>query len=391
MKKNTFLAVLLFTVISLPVLAEQILTPYEYLDTTGARELSAFTLNNEHYIAVAQLAKDIPDTPPNMNGGDADVDVLIFKMYKGKHVVYQRIPGHGNESATFFTIGDSAFLAIASVNSGPHTPFNNQTYSMLYQWDGRYFHPIQQFYSYGTKQCYYFNIGKRHFLALANGVPLPENNNHKRDTNSMIYEWDGSKFISFQKIPSLWGYSFKSFQINDRYYLAFADHLNKSSLYLWDGNHFKVHQVFEGDGGRAFESFRINDHYYLAYANIKNDSVIYQWNGKHFIKYQILKGAGGRNFTYFNIDSHHYLFRVNFITGNRSNPKSNLQSPLYKWENNQFVTVQNIPTFGGVSAHVYQYDDLLYLALANSLSADLRFRVNSVIYKISQAPVIEYG
>lgn len=376
-----FLTRVLCLILSWPVMAEQILTPYEYLDTSGARELTPFTVNNEHFIAVAQLAKDIPDTPPNMNGGDADVDVLIYKMDHGKHTVYQRIPGHGNESATFFTIGQEAFLAIASVNSGPKIPFNQHTYSMLYKWDGHFFYPIQQFYSYAAKQWYYFNIGKHHFLALAQGVQRPDSKENQPDSNSMIYEWDGERFQPFQQIPSQWGYTFKSFRIKGVYYLAFADHLNKSTLFRWDGTQFKEYQLFEGDGGRAFEYFTINNKHYLAYANIKSDSVIYQWNGKQFVKYQALQEGGGRNFTYFTLGGKHYLLRVNYITGGRENPKSALQSLLYKWVGNQFEIIQYIPSSGAVSAHVYRYGDSLYLTLANSLSASLRFKVKSVIYK----------
>jgi hypothetical protein len=391
MNMMKFLTGFLYFILSYQVMAEQILTPYEYIDTTGARELTPFTINNEHFIAVAQLAKDIPDTPPNMNGGDADVDVLIYKINHGKHVIYQRIPGHGNESSAFFTMGNDSYLAIASVNSGPKAPFNQYTYSMLYKWDGQFFYPIQQFYSYAAKQWHYFSIGKRHFLALAEGIKLPNSAQKLIDTNSMIYEWNGERFQPFQKISSQWGYSFQSFRIKGDYYLAFADHLKQSTLFRWDGTQFKEYQVFKGDGGRAFEYFTIDNISYLAYANIKSDSVIYQWNGKQFVKYQALQEAGGRNFTYFALDGKDYLLKVNFITGGRTNPQSALQSPLYKWVGNQFELVQNIPSFGGVCAHVYRYDDSFYLTFANGLSTDLRFKVKSVIYKISQAPVLEYG
>ncbi|WP_298624650.1 hypothetical protein [uncultured Legionella sp.] len=391
MNMMKFLTVVLSLILASSVMAEQILSPYEYLDTTGARELTPFTINNEYFIAVAQLARDIPGTPPNMNGGDADVDVLIYKINHGKHVIHQRIPGHGNESTAFFTIGNDAYLAVASVHSGPKAPFNHHTYSMLYKWDGQFFYPVQQFYSYAAKQWHFFSIGTRHFLALAEGVKLPDGEQKPEESNSIIYEWNGERFQPFQKISSQWGYSFQFFRLNGENYLAYADHLKQSTLYRWDGAQFKEYQVFPGDGGRSFEAFTIGNKHYLAYANIKSDSIIYQWNGKQFETYQALQGAGGRNFTYFTLDGKHYLLRVNFITGDRTNPKSALQSPLYKWMNNQFEPIQNIPSFGGVSAHVYRYDDSFYMTFANSLSADLRFKVRSVIYKISQAPVLEYG
>lgn len=371
--------------------AVQLLNPIQYFNTTGARELTPFTLNDEHYLAVAQLAADIPNTSANMNGGDADVDVVILKKINEKYVEHQRIPGHGNEGATFFTMGKDSFLAIASIQSGPHAPFNQHTYSMLYRWDGHYFYPIQQFYTYAAKQWYYFTLGERHFLAVANGVITPNARKPEQKNNSMIYEWNGKQFTPFQTIPSSWGSSFKFFTIESTPYLAFADNIKQSSLYRWDGKQFIVHQQFKGDGGRAFEFFSIESKYYLAYANIKSNSVIYQWDGKKFTQYQVLDGAGGRNFASFSLDSEHYLFRVNFITGGREKPNTALQSPLYKWQNGQFVIVQNIPTFGGVSAHVFTIDGLLYLTLANSLSKDIRFKVKSVLYEITRGLSIEFG
>ncbi|KTD03657.1 hypothetical protein [Legionella feeleii] len=376
---------------STSVFAEQLLIPIQYLDTTGARQLTPFTLEDEYYIAVAQLAEDIPDTPANIDGGNADVDVIIFKKAGSQFREYQRIPGHGNESATFFSIGKNSFLAIASAHSGPHPPFNLHTYSMLYQWDGRYFYPVQEFLTYGAQQWYSFNIGQRHFLAVANGGFTPENKGNSPETNSMIYEWNGKKFIPFQTIPSLRGYSFKAFSINNKLFLAFADDLKQSSLYLWDGSQFNLYQQFKGDGGRGFEFFMLDNKFYLAYANIKTDSILYQWDRKKFNPYQLLQGEGGRHFSYFTLRDEHYLFRINFITGNHNNPNPALQSPLYQWKEGQFAVIQTIPTFGGISSHVFSMDDSLYMTLANSLSAERRFKVKSVIYEITKGKHIEYG
>jgi hypothetical protein len=369
----------------------QLLTPDQYFDTTGARELTPFTLNEEHYIAIAQLAKDIPDTPPAMNGGDADVDVVLLKRKNETFVEYQRIPGHGNEGATYFTMDGNSYLAIPSVNSGPKPPFNHHTYSMLYRWDGHFFYPVQQFYTFAAKQVYYFNIGTRHFIAIANGVVNPDKKPNPAQTQSMIYEWNGKKFIPFQSIPSSWGYSFKSFTLNNTVFLAFADHLNQSTLYRWDGTRFVTYQQFKGNGGRDFDYFTIDGKHYLAFANIITDSAIYVWDGKLFTPYQKLEGQGGRSFVYFTLDNEHYLFRMNHITGGRTNPKTDLESPLYQWKDGKFVVVQNIPTFGGSKAHIFNMDGFLYLTVANSLSKDVRFKVKSVLYQVTHGQNVEFG
>lgn len=382
---------------SLPGLTEQLLTPIQYFNTTGARELTPFKLNGEYFIAAAQLATDIPGTPSTMDGGNADVDVIVYKKQDDKFREYQRIPSHGNESVTFFNMEEHSYLAVASIHSGPKPPFNFLSYSMLYRWDGRYFYPVQQFLTYGAKQSYYFNIGKRHFLAFANGVVNPtdksfkKDSNSLKDTNSKIYEWDGTQFVPFQTIASLWGVSFKSFMIGKDTYLAFADHINGATLYRWDGKKFSELQQFKGLGARAFEFFTIKGKHYLAYANIKTDSYIFQWNGKKFIQYQDLKGLGGRNFAYFSLNDQHYLMRVNYIIGNRDKPKIDLQSPLYQWKDGQFITIQNIATYAGVSAHVFNMDDFLYMTLANCLNDDSSFKVKSVLYEITHGKTVEFG
>lgn len=385
MKAVTFATALLLALSFLPLgaAAEQ-LTPVEYLPTSGAREITPFTLDGEHYLAAAQLAEDIPDAPPSMDGGNSDVDVLIFKRQTDGYVIYQRIPGYGNEGAAFFTLGQDAFLAVASIRSGARAPYNMNTYSTLYRWDGQYFYPVQQFSTFAAKQLHPFSIGTRFFLAAANGVsadgakPSPD-----AATNSMIYEWNDGRFLPFQAIASRWGYSFEKFEIDRMHFLAFADHLGPSTLFRWDGKAFVPTQAFDGVGGRAFKHFTIDQKHYLAYANLARASSIYRWNGERFTLYQTLDGAGGRNFAYFDAGEDHYLFRVNFITGDRTSPRTALRSPLYRWQGDRFVAVQAVPTFGGVSAHVFAVAGTSYLVIANSLDADARFRVDSAIYCIN--------
>src|SRR3989338_10007934 len=132
---------ILFLLLITPIFAfaADVLTPYQYLKTSGARTITPFTLDGNNYIAVPQLSEDVKATPNEMNIGNADVDVIIFKWQHKKFVEYQRIPSHGNEDAQFFTIGDRAFLAIASIKSGPGPlpPYNLNTYSKLYEWDGK--------------------------------------------------------------------------------------------------------------------------------------------------------------------------------------------------------------------------------------------------------------
>ncbi|CAM2796550.1 hypothetical protein [Legionella worsleiensis] len=377
---------------SVPGLTQQLLNPIQYFDTTGARELTPFELSGEYYIAAAQSGRDLAlKQAQNKIGGDADVDVIIYKKHGEQFRVYQRIPGHGNSSATFFNLNGEAHIAIASYHSGPKSPFNPLTYSMLYRWDGRFFYPIQQFLTYGAKQSVYFNIGSRHFLAFANGIVNSENELNTEHTRSIIYEWDGTQFSPFQTLRSLRGESFKFFMMNKIPYLAFADSLDGGFLYRWDNGQFKIYQQFKGKGAQSFEHFVINNAHYLAYANSESNSSVYQWNGKTFSPFQELPDAGARNFVHFYLNDQHYLMRVNYKLTVGDKGEFKMQSPLYQWEEGHFRIIQNIPTFGGSSAHVFTMNQVLYMTIANCFNEKGQFNVNSVLYEITHGLSIEFG
>lgn len=362
--------------------ANPLLTIHQELDTSGAREILPFIIDKQHYLGIAQLAKDIPNTPAQMDGGNSDVDVIIMKEEQGKFVPYQRIPSHGNEGLNFFHLDGKPFLIVASIRTGAKAPYNLHAYSILYQWDGKYFYPVQQFAGMATKEWYFFRLGKRAFLAQANGVvnpKLPANTN----TDSQIFEWNGTQFAPFQTIPSKWGYGWIFFTLDNQHYLAFADHIGHSTLYKWNSHQFAPFQEFNVDGGRAFDFFTIGKQHFLAFANIKHDSQIYRWDGKQFTLFQTLAGKGGRSFAFFRNHNHYYLLLVKHILGSRDKPTTALQSPLYKWNGQQFEVIQTLPSFGAVKAHYFVMNDHSFLTLANSLSAEVRFLVHSVIYSIS--------
>lgn len=45
--------------ISSNLMAQAVLTPYQYLKTNGARDVTPFTIDNQTYLAVPQLAKNV--------------------------------------------------------------------------------------------------------------------------------------------------------------------------------------------------------------------------------------------------------------------------------------------------------------------------------------------
>ncbi|HOP20822.1 MAG TPA: hypothetical protein PK585_12115, partial [Amphiplicatus sp.] len=77
--------------------AMPILSIHQRLETSGARTATPFMLGDELWLGVPQLAVDLPSTPAHMNGGDSDVDTLLYKWTGGRFELSDRLPSHGGE------------------------------------------------------------------------------------------------------------------------------------------------------------------------------------------------------------------------------------------------------------------------------------------------------
>jgi EPTP domain len=347
------------------------------LPTSGARAVEPFELDGRSYLAIPQLSSDAPGTPPGMNGGNSDTDLLLFRREEDGYAEYQRLPVPGGEDAEFFRIGDQAFLATASIRRG-HGPYEYKTDSMIYAWSGDRFMPFQAVPTFAAKQWKHFAIGDRHFLALAQGVALPHTEHDNRP--SIIFEWNGQAFRPFQEIPSRWAYNWHFFELAGQHFLAHADNVDPSRLYRWDGQSFVEHQTLVEAEGRAFATFAVDDETYLACAVIGADSLLLRWDGERFAPHQVLESTGGREFALLRNGNGLYLIRINFITGTRENPNTALNSQIYRWEDGRFGVVSEFPTFGGTDVAVYAEGDETRVAVSNSLTADVHFSTDTIIY-----------
>lgn len=360
---------------------ETVLIPYQKIPTSGARGMSVTDIDGATYLAIPQLATDIEGTPADMNGGNSDTEVKIYKWVQGSFIPFQSIPSSGNEDAEFFTINKHHYLAIASIRSGTQPSYNLNTYSKIYEFDGQQFKLTEQFLGFAAKSWKHFKLENRDFLALAKGV-LPPNKTIQADTSSTIYEYKNGSFIPFQSLPSKWAYDWEFFSIDNKNFLALTDHYGPSVLYQFNGQSFVPFQSFDNDGGRKFTFFTINNQHFLAYANINHASKIMKWDGKKFEDFQTLSGKGGRYFLFFKAHDKNYLLRINFIEGERDNPKTQLVSLLYQWKNGQFSVVQNIETSGGTQATYFTVDGNAFVGISNSLSENVRFATDSIIYRV---------
>ena len=349
------------------------------LPTSGARAVEHFAVDGADYLVIPQLAEDITGQPAYMNGGNSDVDALVFRWADGRFVEHQRLAVPGGEDAAFFQIDDRRFLATASLRSG-RGPYDLNAHSAVFEFKQQRFVPFQRFPTFAAKQWKHFSIEGRHFLALAQGV-VAEGPPAVHPSLSCIYEWNGSEFVPFQTVPSAWGYNWEFFALDGHCFLGYADHVEVTRLLKWNGQGFGPFQDLAPKGGRALCFFEAGGDAWLALANLIGESFLFRWDGTQFIQHQRLCGPGAREFAWVASGSSGYLIQVNFLRGERSAPHTALQSCIYRMQRNQLEVVEEFATFGAPDVSAFAIDGEHVVAVANSLSADVRFRTDSVVYR----------
>ena len=58
----------------------RVLELVQALPTSGVRAVAAFDMKEHQYLAIPQLAKDIPGAPSGMNLGDSDISLILHWM-----------------------------------------------------------------------------------------------------------------------------------------------------------------------------------------------------------------------------------------------------------------------------------------------------------------------
>ena len=70
-----------------------------------------------------------------------------------------------------------------------------------------------------------------------------------------------------------------------------------------------------------------------------------------------------------------------FITGTPHAPHTQQRSQIFLWKEDRFELADEFPTSGGTDAAAFVADGQRYLLVSNSLASDVRFRVDSVLYR----------
>jgi hypothetical protein len=356
-----------------------LLTPLQQLPTSGARAAEIFTTEEDTFLAVPQLARDVPGEPPYMNGGDSDIEAPIYRWQNGRFVEHETLPLPGGEDFEYFEIDGRRFLAAAGIRTGKG-PYDLDTDALVYERIDHAWVPLQRFAVFAAKQWVAFSFDSRHFLGMAQGAVVdgvvPE---HPRE--SRLFEWNGERFEPFQTLDGQWGYNYAFVTFNGQHYLAYADHISGSVVLRWDGKQFAPFQSFDENGGRTFRFFEAEGTLWMLHANLLKHTTLYRFDHAQFVATQVLGGAGGRELCL--IDGKHgrYLVRVCFITGTPKAPVVMQHSEIFRWHDDRFEPVGEFTTSGATDAASFVADGQRYLVVSNSLSEGVRFRTDSTLYR----------
>jgi hypothetical protein len=358
----------------------EVLSELQRIPTSGARAVEPFAVDGLELLAIPQLAVDIPGQAPGMHAGDSDTDVLLFQREGDRYTPFGTLTGAGGEDAEHFVIDGRSFLAVASLRTGAG-PYSFETESMIWTWIEGGFVAFQAVESFAAKQFRHWTVDGRHFLGLAQGVAPPGSTLANRP--SLVFEFDGSRFVPFQEIPSEWAYNWHPFTVADRFFVAHAEHLGPSVLYRWDGDRLEPHQALLERAGRAFATFERDGESYLVAAGLEDRPRVMRWQNQRFEVVDELDGLGGRELTVVEHDSRLLLIRVNFIVGTPADPRPSLTSLVYEWVDGRLEPWLEFPTTGGTDAAVVDSPagDLQFV-VSNSLAPDLRFASDTVLYSI---------
>ena len=275
------------------------LTEVQRIPTSGARAVEPVRVGGRDLLAIPQLAKDVPDGPPGMNGGDSDTELLLLHRAAAASSPWATLPAPGGEDAEFFTIGDRSFLAVASIRTGAG-PYQFATTSTIFEWRGDGFVPFQEVPTFAAKQWRHWQIGGRHFLGLAQGVIFPPGHAGRprqdgtptgtRSSTSGTARGSPSSSASRRGGPTTGTPSRPAASSSSRTPSTPA----RASCTAGTARRCSRIRRLRRESGRAFATFDDDGETYLVVACIAAPTRLLRWRTAQFTEVQVLDGLGAQ-------------------------------------------------------------------------------------------------
>ncbi len=148
--------------------------------------------------------------------------------------------------------------------------------------------------------------------------------------------------------------------------------------------HFIEVQSFPTSTMFDWESFEIEDESFVALANVRTsfsgnyrlNSPIYRWEGDSLVLLQNIQTSGATSLQYHKMNGEHFLFVSNYSNGSTRN----VNSQLFKWNGLQFEFYQNVATSGAHDSDLFTIGEEHFLIVTNLYNGQSH-NINSHVYK----------
>lgn len=239
------------------------------IDTCGARDWEAFTLNGATYLAVANYQNK---TTTNIKSR-----IYRYSAITSRFKVVQEVDTNGARGWEAFTLNGTTCLAVANF-------YNGRTYnvtSRIYRYSAvsELFEVMQEVDTSGALDWEAFTINGETFLAVANSR---DGDGNTFNVKSCIYRYStvSNQFEVVQEVETSGAVDWKAFMLDSVVYLAVANAYNgtthniKSRIYRHSAisDQFEALQEVASSGAYDWEAFTLNGAAYLAVTNYKDDS-----------------------------------------------------------------------------------------------------------------------
>ena len=250
---------------------------------------------------------------------------------------------------------------------------------------------IQTIHRQGAVSAEGFYLDGNHYLVLA--VHFDNEGNSKP---SVLYEWDGAKFVICQlfeakgvtDVEFTRTHDDESLLIFSAYHDGLKTYRVPSLLYKWNKEQrkFELHQALQTTGAKKAHFFHTGQQLWLTVACEYNDktsstySYVYQWNGTYFVTFQnILTHRAHDLYPVVAGNCHLFLVAINFM----NDGTHNTESIVYRFSHfeNRFVHYLSIATYGPCAVEYFIIHTERYVVIANSYNEEtFSSRVKSKVY-----------
>lgn len=335
---------------------------YQDLPTIGTIDVEQFSIDGSLFLAFAS----------HRTNTGFNTKSFIYKMddSTGRFSLYQTIVTNAAYHFEYFSINNKHYLAVANFKNGVSYKLD----SVVYQWNGQKFVPFQNIKTKGGTSFNFFKTStgeEKMFLVVTN---------YRSDTtnsvSSVIYRWKNNQFEIFQELETEGALESTMFVINNEIFIAFANFYNsaQSTLFKLSGERFAKLQSFQTNRTRDVSSFNIDGETFLVFANDNNiDSFIYKWNGSRFVLFQSIPAGRATACSPFVMCGQTYLGMANYVFGG--------DSVVYKFSGTQFIKYQEFPSPGAFDIESFVYKSHAYLVITNYRNNHKNFNINSMVYK----------